>query len=513
MKQILGLRTGQTLAMTPALQQSIRMLQLSALDLQAEVQAALESNLMLEAVEESPASDVAEALAEPAAPEADDEAHPEIDAEPALADVDMEDLDWAPAGDLPSQRDPEQAERLAEWRMASLTGGTGLREHLAWQASVTDLDPVQAEILTHLIDALDEDGYLRDWEALRDELSARHGCDAVEAALARLQSFDPPGVGARDLRECLLLQLEQLPADPVRDLAARIVADQLWRIERGDEAALPGVLQADEGAVAEALALLRGLQPFPGRPFVDVSRFQVTPDVIVSRREGGWHVVLNPEVAPRIRINPAYRALIRRRDASPEQRTLREHLQQARALLQALHGRHQTLLAVAREIVEAQRAFLEHGAEAMRPLILRDIAERLGVHESTVSRATSGKYMLTPRGLYELKFFFSSSVATAEGGSCSATAIQAMIRRMVGEEPEGRPLSDAAICERLQRQGVRIARRTVAKYREAVGIPPAFERRRMARRMRPGGTAAAGSGAPAAPQGADTRRQDEEETP
>ncbi len=478
MKQSIGLRMGQSLAMTPALQQAIRLLQMSTLELQAEIRQALESNLMLEPIEDGSASLTDEALSSPEpvdetsgeAAGTDDRA---VDLEPPAAD-------WDDLYDGAAHIDAASAAELYEYRQSNTQAPRTLRDHLGWQASLTHFSAEEAEVALHLIDAIDEDGFLRDWDELCERLGAEHPVERMETVLRAIQAFDPPGVAARDLQECLLLQLAQLPRHPLRRLAERIVRQHWPMLGRKDHKALAQATDEPPEAIDEAVRLIQSLQPFPGRPYQQTDDVHVVPDVIVSRQEGRWKVSLNPEIAPRIRINAQYQRLIRRADRSEDQKTLKAHLQEARFFINSLRSRNDTLLAVAGCIVEEQRAFLEYGEEAMRPLILRDIAQRLGVHESTISRATSGKYMLTPRGLHELKYFFSSHVSTTQGGTCSATAIQAMIRRLIGDEPPGKPLSDAAIADLLLKDGIRVARRTVAKYREAQGLPPAHVRRRMA---------------------------------
>jgi RNA polymerase sigma-54 factor len=293
-----------------------------------------------------------------------------------------------------------------------------------------------------------------------------------------VQDFDPPGVAARDLAECLRLQLQQVPAEAAeREPALKIVNEHMALLARHDEAGLQQALGLDVESLHPVLALIQSLQPHPGRPYQAHESNYVAPDVFVAKHEGKWRVSLNPDIAPKVRLNAQYLSLVRRADSSKDQQTLKQHLQEARYFLSSLESRNDTLLRVAQSIVEEQRAFLDYGEEAMRPLVLRDIADRLGIHESTVSRATANKYMLTPRGLYELKYFFSSHVQTVQGGTCSATAIQAMIKRLVLQEPPDQPLSDSSLADLLLKDGIQVARRTVAKYREALGIPPSHERR------------------------------------
>lgn len=488
MKQTLSLRTGLALTMTPALQQAIRLLQLSSLDLQLEIRQVLESNVMLEMAEDQ-LTEEATAL---------DETSPEsADAESPVGETAVERaLEMAENGVIPEQMpvdadwsdiyDPSPGfagsgdDDATDFLQQRLHVSEGLREHLLWQAGIAPFDEIDAEIAAHLIDAVNEDGYLEDWESLAARVSELLGVDLkrVERVLAAVQDFDPPGVAARDLQECLCLQLAQFPEHtPLRAEALCLLDASIALIARRDCGALARATGLAAQVVPEALALIARLQPHPGRPFQSHENDYVAPDVSVAKREGRWRVSLNPEHTPKLRVNRYYQGLIRRADTSREQVTLKQHLTEARYFINSLEARNQTLLRVAQCIVEEQRAFLEYGPEAMRPLVLRDIAERLGIHESTVSRATANKYLLTPRGLYELKYFFSSHVQTTQGGTCSATAIQAMLKRLITQEDPLRPLSDAALTDLLQQEGIRVARRTVAKYREALRIPPSHERR------------------------------------
>jgi len=474
------MRVGQTLAMTPALQQAIKLLQLSSLDLQQEIRQAVESNLMLEFDEDDeagPTIDEQAAGGEANEP-AGDGAEP---AEPAVDDTPV-DIEWEESYETGagSGKSVQDEEELYEYRQANLTTERSLREHLLWQAELAPFDDATADIAVHIIDAINDDGYLEDWPGLCERVTATLGADSarIEAALKLVQDFDPAGVGARDLSECLRLQLLQLPGEaPEREPALKIVNEHMALLARHDEAGLQQALALDADRLRPVLALIQSLQPHPGRPYQAHESNYVAPDVFVVKKDGRWRVSLNPDIAPKVRLNAQYLSLVRRADSSKDQQTLKQHLQEARYFLSSLESRNDTLLRVAQSIVEEQRAFLEYGDEAMRPLVLRDIADRLGIHESTVSRATANKYMLTPRGLYELKYFFSSHVQTVQGGTCSATAIQAMIKRLVTAEPPDEPLSDNTLADLLLKDGIRVARRTVAKYREALGIPPSHERR------------------------------------
>lgn len=472
MKASLALRMGQSLTMTPALQQAIRMLQLSSMDLQQEISQVLESNLMIEQIEDSPADNL----------DAEADADSNDSAEDTIPDELPVDAEWDDVYDGATHTKSGVSDELYEFQQANLHTAPTLIEHLSWQAGLQGYTPAQGEIAAHLIDSVDERGYIDDWPSVAARLKELgHKPDAVETVLATVQQFDPTGVAARDLSECLRLQLDSLGLEaPQHQLAAQICERHLENLGRNDLRTIARALRAQLDDVQTAADIIRHLQPSPGTPFVNVDRDYITPEVFVSKRNGRWTVALNPDIAPRLRINSTYTKLIKRADNSPDQRQMKEHLQEARYFLNSLKSRNDTLLRVAQCIIEQQRAFMDYGEEAMKPLVLRDIADRLNVHESTVSRATSAKYMHTPRGVFELKYFFSSHVGTAQGGQCSATAIQAMIKRLVTAEPANKPLSDSKLAKLLNEDGIHVARRTVAKYREALDIPPSHERKKMA---------------------------------
>jgi RNA polymerase sigma-54 factor len=476
----MSLRMGQSLAMTPALQQAIKLLQLSSLDLQQEIRQAVESNLMLELVEDEPAEPSIEQQAAGQSADAPPGEEPDTKKKEESEELPVE-ADWEESYETASgSRSVEDEESLYDYRQANLTTGTTLNEHLLWQAGLAPFDEKEGEIAAHLIDAINDDGYLEEWPALSERLQTSLGVtpEQVEKVLRQIQDFDPPGVAARDLAECLRLQISQFSAQtPEREPALRLVNEHMALLARHDEAALQQALGLDADGLKPVLALIKSLQPHPGRPYQAHESNYVAPDVFVTKRNSRWRVSLNPDIAPKVRLNAQYVSLVRRADASKDQQTLKHHLQEARYFLSSLESRNDTLLRVAQCIVEEQRAFLEYGEEAMRPLVLRAIADQLNIHESTVSRATANKYMLTPRGLYELKYFFSSHVQTTQGGTCSATAIQAMIKRLVTQEPPDLPLSDNILADMLLKDGIQVARRTVAKYREVLGIPPSHERR------------------------------------
>jgi RNA polymerase sigma-54 factor len=343
-------------------------------------------------------------------------------------------------------------------------------------------------VATAIIDSINDDGYLgAPIEDIHQGLVRELGEDAdleldeVEAVLHRIQQFDPLGVGARDLVECLHTQLAQLDPDtPWLREARQLAAEHLTLLANRDYTQLMRRMKLSEPELLQVIELIQSMNPRPGSQLARNTAQYVVPDVFVTKRKGQWVVELNTDAIPRLRINRYYASLVRRADNSEDNNYLRNHLQEARWFLKSLQSRHETLLKVARCIVDRQRGFFEYGDEAMKPLVLRDIAEVVEMHESTISRVTTQKYMHTPRGIFEFKFFFSSHVGTADGGECSATAIRAIIKKLVAAENAVKPLSDSKIADLLADQGINVARRTVAKYREAMAIPPSNERKRLA---------------------------------
>jgi len=481
LKPALQLKLGQQLTMTPQLQQAIRLLQLPVLELQAQVQEALESNVMLEAEEEQDEHVELGSLDQPAPAGEDDDGEPErAQAEDVV--VEMEDP-WAesstPSGDGRAQEDDDRPFEVTDERERDL------HQHLVWQLEVSRLDPRQVWIGEAIVDALNDDGYLTESVAeIARSLSADLPVSEadVEQVLAFVQTLDPTGVGARTAAECICLQLAQLdPATPGRELALDIARDHLQAVADRELAALRRHCDVDEDALLTAMALIRACNPRPGSAFEAAAPEYIVPDVFVRRTDQGWSVEINPASVPRLKVNQGYASLVSR---SPDYATLRAQLQEARWLIRSLEIRNDTLLKVARTIVQRQAAFLERGDEAMQPMILRDVAEAVGMHESTISRVTTGKYMHTPRGIFEFRYFFSSHVSGADGEEVSSVAIRARIRKLIGEEEPGRPLSDAQLAEVLAREGVKVARRTVAKYREALGLASSSERRQVLARAR-----------------------------
>jgi RNA polymerase sigma-54 factor len=477
LKPALQLKLGQQLTMTPQLQQAIRLLQLPVLELQAQVQEALENNVMLEAEEEEQI-DLA-SLEQPAPQGEDDDGER---AEPAEVVVEMEDP-WAesstPSGDGRAQEDDDRPLEFADER------GRDLHQHLIWQLEVSRLDPRQVWIGEAIVDALNDDGYLTESVAdIARSLSADLPVSEEDVAqvLAFVQTLDPTGVGARTAAECICLQLAQLePATPGRELAMSIARDHLQAVADRNMADLRRSYDADDDALLGALALIRACSPRPGSAFEGSQPEYIVPDVFVRRTDQGWSVEINPASVPRLKVNQGYASLVAR---SGDYATLRAQLQEARWLIRSLEIRNDTLLKVARTIVQRQSAFLEKGDEAMQPMILRDVAEAVNMHESTISRVTTGKYMHTPRGIFEFRYFFSSHVSGADGEDVSSVAIRARIRKLIADEQPGKPLSDAQLADLLSREGVKVARRTVAKYREALGLASSSERRQAMARAR-----------------------------
>jgi RNA polymerase sigma-54 factor len=470
-KPTLQLRLGQNLSLTPQLRQAIRLLQLSSVELEQEIQEALTSNPLLDDTPEPETGADRDSHGEGTDTTQDPDAQDEVAVDAASDDWELE-----PAFSTTARSDGGHFEReIADTR------GEDLHDHLLWQLHLSHLSERDRQIAVTLIDGIGEDGYLgasleEIQSSLKPEIEA--DIDEIEAVLHCIQHFDPVGTGTRSLAECLAVQLGALPADtPARPLAQRLVEQHLDTLARGDRCALARSLTVDEDALDAALGLIRSLDPKPGTQFSTGDVEYVVPDAYAYRQQGQWRVSLNPTAQPRLGINQHYAALITsasREDAS----YLRGQLQEARWLIRSLEARNETLLKVATCIVERQQGFLEHGPEAMRPMILRDVAETIEMHESTVSRITTRKYLHTPRGTFEFKYFFSSSVSTVDGGSASATAIQAMIRKLVQDEDVRKPLSDSAIASNLNQRGIAVARRTVAKYREAMSIPPSNERSR-----------------------------------
>ncbi|OIJ44194.1 RNA polymerase factor sigma-54 [Massilia timonae] len=484
MKQSLQLRTSQHLALTPQLQQSIRLLQLSTLELHQEIEQILGDNPLLErlddpldrsvrlladgAINNAPANGEA-----PPAPgqQAEGEGAPAQEGEgfEGGADNDRVDADWSDGG-APSSGGGEDEDGRPQLEACAIT----LREHLMEQVREAILSARDRALAELVIDALDDNGYL---EEPLDEIHARLPqeleieIDELRCALALVQSMDPVGVGARSAAECLALQIRRMPGVPLvtRRMALTIVEGYLSWFAQREYSKLKKALDCDDEDLREVQAVVRQCNPHPGAAFASNVSDYVVPDVIVRRSKSGWAVTLNPDVMPRLRVNSLYASLLKQGKSEAQ---MGAQLQEAKWLIKNMRQRFDTILRVAEAIVERQRNFFSHGAVAMRPLVLREIADTLGLHESTISRVTTQKYMLTPHGMFELKYFFGSHVATEAGGEASSTAIRALIAQLTGAEDPRNPLSDSKIAEMLGEQGMVIARRTVAKYREALKIPP-----------------------------------------
>jgi RNA polymerase sigma-54 factor len=462
LKPSLQVRLTQQLTMTPQLQQAIRLLQLPVMELQTQIQEALEENLMLE-------------VEEPAA----DEDPPEGDGESAPAEVEAaSDGDWPDTQQTgPSDTSHQGSDFSAPQEYVDHSEET-LQDHLLWQLELENFDPRTTIIGQAIIDAVNDDGYLTDdLDTIRATLAPEvlADVDEVEAVLSLVQRLDPVGIGARSVSECILLQLSQLERDtPGLKLAKQIAAEYLELVADHQLAALKRRLQANDEDLGHALALVRACHPRPGASINAPAAEYVVPDVFVRKVDGRWVVELNASVAPRLRVNQAYAGSLGR---TGEYDILRAQLQEARWLIRSLEIRNDTMLRVATTIVQRQREFLEQGEELMKPLVLRDVAEAVEMHESTISRVTTNKYMHTPRGVFEFRHFFSSHLASNEGDQ-SSTAVRAKIRRLISQEDASKPFSDNRLAKILADEGIKVARRTVAKYREAMKIPSSSERKR-----------------------------------
>ncbi len=476
MKQGLQLRLSQQLAMTPQLQQAIRLLQLSTLELQQELQQALESNPLLEQID----------------------THEEIDTRETQ---DSETLDTADA--LEQKEMPEELPLDASWDTIYTAGtpsGTSgdyiddelpvyqgettqtLQDYLMWQVELTPFSDTDRAIATSIVDAVDETGYLTVplediLESIGDE---EIDIDEVEAVLKRIQRFDPVGVAAKDLRDCLLIQLSQFDkTTPWLEEARLIISDHLDLLANHDFRTLMRVTRLKEDVLKEAVNLIQSLDPRPGQSIQTGEPEYVIPDVLVRKHNGHWTVELNSDSIPRLQINQHYASMCNNARNDGDSQFIRSNLQDAKWLIKSLESRNDTLLRVSRCIVEQQQAFFEQGEEYMKPMVLADIAQAVEMHESTISRVTTQKYLHSPRGIFELKYFFSSHVNTEGGGEASSTAIRALVKKLIAAENPAKPLSDSMLTSLLSEQGIMVARRTVAKYRESLSIPPSNQRKQL----------------------------------
>jgi len=520
MKLSLQLKMGQYLTMTPQLQQAIRLLQLSTLDLQQEIQEALDSNPLLELEESSDTQEKTDTESakqlnedgEFTATAGNDKSGDQDISDSELVGEFSSDDNWEEKG-IPSDLavdsnwddiytnsnlpTPSSASQEDNFDFESRNSKTDtLQDHLNWQLNLTPMSDGDRLIAMAIIDAIEPNGQLTTtiesiYAGLIRELDIDE--DEVIAVLHRIQQFDPVGVGYRDLKECLSLQLKHLDKSfPGIESAEKIIDNHLDQLASHDYAHILKALKIKEQELKDALKIITSLNPKPGSEITPSDATYVVPDVFVSKRNGRWNVELNPETAPKIRVNPEYAKLASGSSSSSNKSTgknnesseadntyIKKNLQEARWFIKSLHSRNETLMKVSSKIVEHQKGFLEYGEEAMKPLVLHNIAEAVGMHESTISRVTTQKYMHTPRGIFELKYFFSSHVSTEGGGECSSTAIRALIKKLVAVENPGKPLSDSKITQLLSDQGIQIARRTIAKYRESLSIAPSNERKQL----------------------------------
>jgi len=479
MKQTLQLKLSQQLTLTPQLQQSIRLLQLSTLELNQELETILMENPLLEREDAEPES----LPLPPNGSGADEFVAPERETAVAEApagdpsEADSANIDWSSDAPATAAR-REDGEESDYPQLAACTPTLG--EYLMQQLALSQLSERDKSVVNTLIAALDEGGYLSQSleeiaELLPPELEV--DMDELQIGLHYLQSFDPTGVGARTPAECLELQLRALPPDtPARELAIGIVHDQLQALAAHDFTRLKRLFQCDDDSLREAQHLIQSLNPHPGAAYSANETRYIVPDVIVKKVKNAWVAALNPDAMPKLRVNRMYAEILQNKMHAASGQ-MSNQLQEARWLIKNVQQRFETILRVAQAIVDRQRHFFDHGEVAMRPLVLREIADTLGLHESTVSRVTTQKFMATPRGILELKYFFGSHVATETGGICSATAIRALLKQLVGAEDCKKPLSDSRIAEILGEQGIVVARRTVAKYRESLNIPPVSMRK------------------------------------
>ena len=468
MKVSLQLKQTQQLAMTPQLQQAIRLLQLSTLELRAEIQQAIESNPLLELLNENEEEN-----------ESTECTQKEID-DKAVAEDTPVDTAWEDIYAATSKRN--QTQDNYDY-YAQMPQTITLTEHLLSQLRLCGLSEIDQLIGTMLIDSIDDQGYLQtpliDVQQLLNQ-QYTVDIDEIETVLHHIQQFEPLGVGARNLQECLMLQLNTLPENlPYLDLAKLLVKNSLSQLGSKQYSLIQRKFKISKDELQHALTIIQHLTPKPGHAISANMTDYIIPDVIVSKQQGKWIVELNAETCPKLSINRYYSSLIHQDNNNQDANYLRNQLQEARWLLKSIESRNQTLLKVATCIVEEQRHFLEKGEEYMQPMVLNKIASAIDMHESTISRVTTQKYMHTPRGIFELKYFFSSHVATKTGGECSSTAIRALIKKMVTTEEPQCPLSDNQIATLLQEQGIHVARRTIAKYREALRIPTSGERKQL----------------------------------
>ena len=495
MKPSLQLKFSQQLTMTPQLQQAIKLLQLSTLDLQQEIQEALDSNPLLEVEEghdepqlEKNNIDNDDSGVEASATSSSDT----LEAGDALEKNDLPDElpidstwdEYYSASSAPAPGPASDDEQIFQGETTE-----DIQEHLLWQMRLTPFSDTDRAIAMAIIDSIDESGYLTvTLEEILEAVNAQEASgedeeeliemDEVECVLKRIQMFDPIGSGSRTPQECLMVQLRQFADDtPWLAEAKQLIEDYSDLLSSKDYRTLMRKSRLKEDQLREAMRLLQTLNPRPGSALVTKEPEYVIPDVSVTKKNGRWVVELNPDSLPKLSVNQQYAAMSRRAKNSSDSQFIRSHMQEAKWFIKSLESRNDTLMKVANCIVQQQMGFFEHGPEMMKPMVLNDVAEMVDMHESTISRVTTQKYMHTPRGIFELKYFFSSHVATESGGECSSTAIRALIKKLVAAEKPSKPLSDSKIASLLAEQGIKVARRTIAKYRESLSIPPSNQRK------------------------------------
>ncbi len=500
-KQGLNIKLGQSMSMTPQLQQAIRLLQLSSLELQQEIQEVLETNPLLEIAEDDiqPAQETLESG--DTSTELPDTLNDNIPEEMSI-DADWDDI-YDPAWKT-ANNNAESTSSASDFLETMHSSPQGLHEHLNWQIDMSNLSFQDKEIARLIIDYINEDGFLTEpldqiFESLENTLLIEF--DEVEAILTYIQNLGPAGVGARSLGECLLIQLnqEQNKSHPFFKKANRLLEKHLDLIEKRDYTGIKRTLRLTNSDLDQLLQLIRSFDPKPGKAFSTEATDYITPDIYVRKIKGKWRISLNGDTQPELKINDYYANMLKTdsqatkddnkpgvlstasyQDNKQQKQTnayIKDNLQQARWFMKSLENRNSTIVNVAYAIVERQLPFFQYGDEAMKPMVLKDLADQLGLHESTISRVTTRKYMHTPRGIFEFKHFFSSHVSTDTGGECSATAIRAMIKKLIAEEDPGKPLSDNKLTNLLKERGINVARRTVAKYREALAIPSSHDRK------------------------------------
>jgi RNA polymerase sigma-54 factor len=480
--------------MTPQLQQAIRLLQLSSIELQQEIQETLEINPLLERADDS-SSEPSEVDVKPEKSEIIETSSPDSTTETIPEEMSI-DADWDDVYDPEWKVSNGSDSSSSDFIETMHSTPQGLYDHLLWQIDMSNLSMTDREIAKLIIEYIDDNGYLTEsleqiHQVLENKLLIE--LDEVEAMLTYVQNLGPIGIGARNLAECLLLQLDSIYLDhPLYRKAFRLLDKNMDLLEKRDYTGIRRTLKLTTSHLEELMQLIRSLEPKPGKVFSNTTADYITPDIYVKKVNGKWKISLNGETQPKLQVNDYYAEMLNINTENNHTNNksnsstalegeastyIKENLQQAKWFIKSLENRNSTIVNVAQAIVGRQLAFLQYGDEAMKPMVLKDLADQLGLHESTISRVTTRKYMHTPRGVFEFKHFFSSHVSTDTGGECSATAIRAMIKKLIAEEEPAKPLSDNKLTNLLKQRGINVARRTVAKYREALAIPSSHDRK------------------------------------